>query len=1098
MRHFQFLDANSDFGLEIAGTYDPALVTLSVFVASLSAYAALGIASRVASAEKDNVRWSWLSAGAAAMGIGVWAMHFIGMLAFRLPVAVTYDVGLSIASVVPSFFASTIVIHVISRPRITGRRLLLSGILMGAGIGAMHYTGMAALRMDAVMFYDPLLFAVSIVVAVALATAALYVNVRANEGDPKSQIHTATIGAALVMGFAVSGMHYTGMAAASFFPGDGTFTDGMGMDPGVLGIWIALTTLLITGLAIVVTMVDRRLVAAAASEHVTRSRLLAAIENISEGFALFDANDRVIICNSTYRKLVSANPSDVVPGTSIEEILRAAVEQGLVPEAQGRVDAWVAEQVSRHRSPSEPYLLQHRGDRWIQIDKRHVEEVGTVAVYTDVTELKRAEADLARAMDESEKARNKAENQTREAQLLHRAAEMAAETDSLDEALQHVVDMICNLTGWPIGHVYEPADGNPQILESTAIWHLEDPDAFRSFKEVTEQTRFSIGEGLPGRILESGEPVWIENVQTDPNFPRAKLVDDLGVRGAFGFPVAIRGDVVAVLEFFATVEMSPDENLMSLIGNVGGQLGRVFERKRAQEELEAARKVAVDANRAKSAFLANMSHELRTPMNAIIGYSEMLLEDAQDTNNEELAGDLKKIHGAGKHLLSLINDVLDLSKIEAGKMELYLETFSIPQMIDEVVATMDTLIQKNDNRLKAIIDPALGEMRADVTKVRQALFNLLSNAAKFTREGEIGLVVKAEIDDGTDWVRMSVSDSGIGIPPEKIDQVFEEFSQADDSTTRNYGGTGLGLPISRRFCQMMGGDITVKSTPGKGSTFTIRLPANVGRAVEDSEATGEPPKAVTPQPGKERVVLVIDDDPNALDLLGRTLQGAGLRVVTASDGPEALNLARTLRPAAITLDVLMPGMDGWEILRELKGDPITRDIPVIMVTMTDDRKLGYALGATEFLTKPVRRDQLIELLNRYAKQDGGRQALVVDDIAENREVLRRALENEGWSVSEAKNGKMALAKMADPMPSLILLDLMMPVMDGFEFVIAMRKVEAWRGIPIVVVTAKDVTDEDRRRLNGHVAGLIQKGGLDRESLLAQLREQVTSLGLQGS
>jgi len=384
-------------------------------------------------------------------------------------------------------------------------------------------------------------------------------------------------------------------------------------------------------------------------------------------------------------------------------------------------------------------------------------------------------------------------------------------------------------------------------------------------------------------------------------------------------------------------------------------------------------------------------------------------------------------------------------------------------------------------------------MRADVTKVRQALFNLLSNAAKFTREGEIGLIVKAELDDGVDWVRMSVSDSGIGISPEKIDHVFEEFSQADASTTRNYGGTGLGLPISRRFCQMMGGDITVESTVGAGSIFTIRLPASVGRAVEGSEADGEPPKAVTPQPGKERVVLVIDDDPNALDLLGRTLQGAGVRVVTASEGSEALNLARTLRPAAITLDVLMPGMDGWEILRELKSDPITRDIPVIMITMTDDRKLGYALGATEFLTKPVRRDQLVELLDRYAKDDGEQRALVVDDIAENREMLRRALENEGWSVSEAEHGRMALEKMVDPLPALILLDLMMPVMDGFEFVMEMRKVEAWRGIPIVVVTAKDITDEDRQRLNGNVVGLIEKGGLDRDSLLAQLREQIASL-----
>jgi signal transduction histidine kinase len=234
------------------------------------------------------------------------------------------------------------------------------------------------------------------------------------------------------------------------------------------------------------------------------------------------------------------------------------------------------------------------------------------------------------------------------------------------------------------------------------------------------------------------------------------------------------------------------------------------------EQLKQAMEAAEDASRAKSGFLANMSHELRTPMNAIIGYSEMLMEDAEDEGNEAAVGDLKKIHSAGKHLLALINDVLDLSKIEAGRMDLYLESFEVPAMVGEVVSTIDALIKKNDNTLKVEVEPSLGAMRADVTKVRQALFNLLSNAAKFTHQGEVGLVVKGEHADGVDWVRMSVSDSGIGIPPEKIDHVFEEFSQADETTTRDYGGTGLGLPISRRFCQLMGGDITLESAVGKG------------------------------------------------------------------------------------------------------------------------------------------------------------------------------------------------------------------------------------------------------------------------------------------
>jgi len=535
-----------------------------------------------------------------------------------------------------------------------------------------------------------------------------------------------------------------------------------------------------------------------------------------------------------------------------------------------------------------------------------------------------------------------------------------------------------------------------------------------------------------------------------------------------------------------------------------GRLGRAFNqmsdaierdigaREHAADELAEAREVADSANSAKSAFLANMSHELRTPMNAIIGYSEMLMEDAEDEGNEEAAGDLKKIHSAGRHLLALINDVLDLSKIEAGKMDLYLERFEIESMVDEVVATIDPLVKKNDNRLRVEVAASLGNMRADLTKVRQALFNLLSNAAKFTHEGELALVVAGESVDGVAGVRMAVSDSGIGIAPEKLDHVFDEFSQADESTSRDYGGTGLGLPISRRFCQMMGGDITVESTMGEGSTFAIWLPTEVEAAGASRETVTQPPVSVTADAAAQHTVLVIDDDPNALDLLGRTLQAAGMRVVTASDGAEAMRLARSLHPAAITLDVTMPGMNGWQVLRELKADPDTHDIPVVMVTMTDDRELGYTLGATEFLTKPVDRGQLVQLLGRFALQGEGQRALVVDDLLENRTLLRQALEREGWEVIEAENGRVALERVADGGPSLILLDLMMPVMDGFEFVMEMRKVDAWRGIPIVVVTAKDITEADRLRLNGGVVGLIQKGGLDQETLLAQLSEQVTA------
>ena len=558
-----------------------------------------------------------------------------------------------------------------------------------------------------------------------------------------------------------------------------------------------------------------------------------------------------------------------------------------------------------------------------------------------------------------------------------------------------------------------------------------------------------------------------------------------GFRARLTAPLFRGDDVVGMLVVRRRTPGAFPQNTVDLIKTFAAQSVLAIQNARLFHEIEDKSHELEVAGQHKSQFLANMSHELRTPLNAIIGYSEILQEDVADLGQDNVGRDLKKIEGAGRHLLGLINDILDLSKVEAGKMDVFLEDVEIAPLLEEVRALIVPLAEKNGNTLKLRPAKNLGSMHTDRTKLKQSLLNILSNGSKFTQNGRLTLVAERFKADRP-MVRFAVSDTGIGMTEEQLGRLFQAFSQADASTTKKYGGTGLGLAISRRFCQLLGGGIAVTSRPGKGSTFTITLPAH-----SEAPALVKPAAAprISPDANNGATVLIVDDDAAARELLSASLKSAGYRLVHAASGEEALALARTVRPDAITLDVMMPKPDGWEVLSTLKADADLCDIPVVMVTMAPDRGIGLSLGAVDVLTKPVDRARLTALIHRLVRRDGP--VLVVEDDADTREMMRHTIEKLSLSVAEADNGRRALSWLGEhPVPAMILLDLMMPEMDGFEFLDAIAARAEWREIPVVVVTAKPLTAAERDRLLRQARKVMEKGAASGVDIAAAIGEAV--------
>lgn len=705
------------------------------------------------------------------MGTGIWSMHYIGMLAFSLPVPVLYDWPTVLVSWLAAIFTSAIALFVVSRQKMGFMAAMVGSVIMGAGIATMHYTGMAAMRLAAMCHYSPALVSLSVVFAIVISLVALWLTFRLRN-DMKVR-WLPKIVSALLMGAAIPVMHYTGMAAASFTLTGETPNLSHAVSVSSLGVTgITIVTFMVLGLAVMTSIMDRR-------------------------FSILESSEE-----------------------QLRLIFNTAMDAVITVNAEGVITNWNSE----------------------------------------------AEKTFGWSGDET------------------------------------------------VG----------RRLSETIM-----PEQFRQDRERGLQCFL----GTSGGML------------------RQRTETTALHRDGHEFPIEVATSPV----------------------NFGGQwifssfMRDISEHKRAQQALLSAIQAAETANRAKSIFLANMSHELRTPLNAIIGYSEMLEEETQELGKAAVVRDLRRIQSAGKHLLALINDVLDLSKIEAGKVAIHLEIFDIGQVIEEIGSTAQAAAAKNNNTLVIDVAKNAGSMRADLTKVRQILLNLVSNACKFTENGTISLRVARNSLEGREWLQFQVADTGIGITPEQKARLFTDFYQADASIGRKYGGTGLGLAISYRFAQLMQGTITVESEPGRGSTFSVQLPTEVTPGTVGNVPQNE--MSIQGQTSKSErnrgTILVIDDDPAVRDLMSRFLTKQGFAIVTAQNGAEGLRLAKEAEPFLITLDIMMPEIDGWSVLKHLKADPRLGYIPVIVISIVEKEEMRMNLGASSYLIKPVDRDQLSLLVEQY-------------------------------------------------------------------------------------------------------------------------------------